>query len=272
MLSLEDSPRLGSHRDIDFFDWEDREAGDFPYYRGRYRIGVGGWILILVGVGFGLLADFTGTRLVDMLPHNTVLRILGAVVVVLSVPGFPLLGVWLAAGEQIKALFRPLTGRDWRLIGILTVVAGVWAVGANWLVGLLGHESVKDAAIGTGSGSVGQNAWLLLELPFLIFGETFFAVLPFLAFLALFINVFKMERKPAVILALVLASLLFGLYHGQAYDWHWAQMLVVIGLGQIITLFGYLKTKNVLVSYLSHLIYDWVIVGLTVLVGLASKA
>lgn len=272
MQSLQENSRLGSHRDIDYFSWEDREAGDFPYYRGRNRVGVWGWILIILGVAFGLLADFTGTELVNLLPHNVVLRVLGSAVVILSVPGFPLLGVWLAAGEQIKALFRSLTKQDWRLIGILTVLAGAWSVGMNWVIGLIGHESVKDAAISTGSGSIAQNAWLLLELPFLIFGEALFAVLPFLALLALFCNVFKMERKPAVILALVLAGLLFGLYHGEAYDWHWAQMLIVIGLGQVITLFGYLKTKNVLVAYLSHLIYDWVIVGLTVLVALASKA
>lgn len=256
----------------DFFGWEDTEAGDFPYYRGPSSLAVWGWVLILVGVALGLTADFVGNSLVQALPHNDALRIVASIVVILAVPGLPLLGVWLAAGSRIKLLFRRLTGRNWVLIGVLTVLAGLWSVVMTKLLGALGQKSVGDASIAHGPGAIKENIGTFIELPFLIFGEALFLVLPFLAVLALLAGVFKMERKPAVIVAAVVASLAFGVYHFKAYDWHWAQMLITIGLGQIIVLFGYLKTKNVLVAYLAHLLFDWVIVGLTILVALFDKA
>ncbi|WP_407376532.1 hypothetical protein [Methanobrevibacter sp.] len=42
------------------------------------------------------------------------------------------------------------------------------------------------------------------------------------------------------------------------------KVLIVQGLGSIFDVLLYIKTKNVFVSYISHLIYDWIpdIIGL----------
>lgn len=255
-----------------FFNWEDEEAGDFPYYRGPTRLKPWAWVLILVGVALGLTADLAGNSVVSALPDSAALRIPASVAVLLAVPGLSLLGVWLAAGPRVKLLFRRVSGKGWLLIGALTVLSGLWSIGMNKLLGSLGQQTVADASVAHGAGAIKQNVGTFIELPLLIFGEALFVVLPFLAVLALLTDGLKMARKPAVITAALVASLAFGVYHFKAYDWHWAQMLVTIGLGQVIVLFGYLKTKNILVTYLAHLLFDWVIVGLTIVVALVGAA
>lgn len=256
----------------DFFRWEDPGAGEFPYYRGSERLGLWGWALILLGVALGLTADLTNNAIMGALPHTKALQLTVGILIILAVPGLPLLGVWLAAGPRIRLLFRRLTGRNWALIVVLMVLTALWSAGMNKALGTLGQQSVADASVADGASGVAKNIGVFLELPFLIFGEALFVVLPFLAVLALFTEVFKIPRKPAVIGAALIAGLAFGVYHFKAYDWHWAQMLISIGLGQIIVLFGYLKTKNVLVTYLAHLLLDWVIVGLAIITGLSDKA
>ena len=268
---------LGGHRanhalQADFFSWEDTRAGDFPYYQGAKRVPVWGWVVILVGVALGLAADFAGNSVVGALPQAPALRIPIGILMILAVPGLPLLAVWVAAGSQIGLLFRRLRGKEWILIAVLALLSGLWSVVMNKLLGYLGQQSVGDAAVAKGSGALKSNLGTFVELPFLILGEALFVVLPFLAVFALLNVGLKVARKPAIVTAALIACLAFGMYHFKAYDWHWAQMLVTIGLGQLIILFGYLKTKNILVTYLAHLLLDWAIVGLAIVVALAGNA
>lgn len=181
-------------------------------------------------------------------------------------PALPLAALWIAAGRRASELFRRLQKRDWGLIALLVVASYAWSIGTAWALGKLGAKTVADAAVGEATGAKGalEAAATLLQLPFLLFAENLFMILPFLFFLMLGYSVLGWARKPSVAVAVVLAGLLFGIYHFKAYDGNWAQMLIVIGLGQVIMAFGYLKTKNLWVSYLTHLIYD----GLTFLIVL----
>ena len=65
-------------------------------------------------------------------------------------------------------------------------------------------------------------------------------------------------------IATFVTLLVFGLAHYAAYG-SLLQILLIQGLGSIICLFAYLKTKNMLVTYVAHLIIDFIPFGLTTL-------
>ena len=69
------------------------------------------------------------------------------------------------------------------------------------------------------------------------------------------------NRKSAVVIATFVTLLVFGLAHYAAYG-SLVQILLIQGLGSIICLFAYIKTKNMLVTYAAHLIIDLIPFGL----------
>ncbi|WP_082620580.1 CPBP family glutamic-type intramembrane protease [Lentilactobacillus senioris] len=44
--------------------------------------------------------------------------------------------------------------------------------------------------------------------------------------------------------------------HFSTYDWHWAQMIILIGGSRIFYNGVYIRTKNLWVSYLCHFLWD----------------
>ena len=72
------------------------------------------------------------------------------------------------------------------------------------------------------------------------------------------------NRKSAVVIAVFATALVFGLAHYAAYG-SIVQILLVQGLGCIIGVFAYLKTKNILTSYAAHLLLDFIPLGLAAL-------
>ena len=60
--------------------------------------------------------------------------------------------------------------------------------------------------------------------------------------------------------------MLFGLIHLSSYDNNLFQCIFIIGIGTIIHLYPYLKTKNFVNTYFTHIIID---LGVLTLITLA---
>ena len=77
-------------------------------------------------------------------------------------------------------------------------------------------------------------------------------------------TIIKKPRLGDIPLILIVTALVFGLAHYAAYG-SIVQILLVQGLGCIIDMFAYLKTKNILTSYAAHLLLDFIPLGLVAL-------
>ena len=88
-----------------------------------------------------------------------------------------------------------------------------------------------------------------------LWGEEFFKI--FILLLIMFC-VFKYtnNRKLSLILGIFVSLVIFGLLHYNSYSGRILQILFIQGFGSIFELYAYLQTKNVVVSYLIHLIID----------------
>lgn len=95
----------------------------------------------------------------------------------------------------------------------------------------------------------------LLAMVVQLFGEEFFKI--FLLLLLMYIVYkFSHNRGLSLFIGLVGAMVIFGLVHYEAYEGRILQIILVQGFGSMFEYFAYLKTKNIWVAYLVHLIRD----------------
>ena len=109
-------------------------------------------------------------------------------------------------------------------------------------------------------GTMGSEPVTIMTLVTSIFslmGEEFFKFIPFIFFLRV---IYKLSnnRKLSVIISVAIIMVMFACFH--AYN---PTMLIfalfVQGFGSIFEFYGYIKTKNLIVPYLTHLLTDEII-------------
>ena len=92
---------------------------------------------------------------------------------------------------------------------------------------------------------------------FSIMTEEFIKFIPFI-FLLFVIYKYSDNRKLSAILSMIVTIVLFAFIHTlnlQAFIF----LLLIQGVGSLFEFFGYFKTKNILIPYITHLMTDFLI-------------
>jgi len=237
---------------------ERQDGLDFPYYNGK-PVWVNGhqWILVVVAV---LVAY---AILVTVEFENEILSFIPIV----ALPLLPLVALAVVTRGRWTALYHRVAIRDFGLvagfIALGLVVAAVMDVIVRATVGTAGNPEADELV----DSSLGDALHFLVSSAIQIMGEELFVILPFLALLYLFVQKFGWGRNSAVVVALIVTSIVFGLSHLPTYDWNWAQCLLVIGVGRIFDTYVYIRTKNLWLSYATHLLGDWLLFGTPLVLG-----
>ena len=219
---------------IDRFKFED-EGYDFPFYNKNPYIPKWGWVVLFV-------AFIVGTVLA-VITQKLPLIILGCIVFIVPVLYFL---KW-----DYKAIFRMPSRKDLVLIVALFVGYIVYGMVMEMILKQFGIVS---------PGTMGSEPVTIMTLVTSIFslmGEEFFKFIPFIFFLRV---IYKLSnnRRLAVIISVAIIMVMFACFH--AYN---PTMLIfalfVQGFGSIFEFYGYIKTKNLLVPYLTHLLTDEII-------------
>ncbi|MEK4290373.1 CPBP family intramembrane glutamic endopeptidase [Paenibacillus sp. FSL P4-0502] len=231
----------------DFFRFE-RKNDDFPFYSDltspALNLKSSLIFLIAVAVGFALfLIGFGGPY---GQPFMNVI--------------FPLAAVIFVARSQWTSLFRKLVAKDIILILGTYIVNLIVTLVAGFIISKLFNVSANPASEGF-NGNFSDAIPAFLKMIPMLFGEELITILPFLVILSLGVQKLKLSRKSAVILAWIVASIIFGAYHLQTYNWNVAQAILGIGIARVVLLYPYIKTKNIWTSFIVHVLNDWTIFG-----------
>lgn len=228
----------------------------FPYQDGRTRrLSAPRWGVALAGAVAGFL-------LLSCLPQvvpGDVGRWLG----VLALPVAPLLGLVIAAGRDWAALFHRPTWRD-VLVGLIFAPASLVV---SFAAGLAASRFTQVNANPVHE-TLGAMDWshrlefLIATAPQLV-GEELITAIVFLALLAL---LRRAPRPLAIGLACLGSALVFGALHLPTYGWNAIQALGVIGLARVVLFAPYLITKNLWSSALAHVVNDWTLFLLGLLI------
>jgi membrane protease YdiL (CAAX protease family) len=213
------------------FRFEDEDL-DFPIYNRNPHIPKIGWVLLFIAVFVGFIFTL-GSKITS--------GIIGVAIMLIPLLYFL---KW-----DYKLIFQKPKAKDIALAVALFVGYIIYGLIVGSLLEQIGIVvSTADSAAATST---------LADIPPLIFslmGEELVKFIPFMFFLRLFFK-YTENRKLSVIISMLIIMVFFGALH--SFDLNtFIFALFVQGLGSIFEFYGYIKTKNLLISYITHLCTD----------------
>jgi membrane protease YdiL (CAAX protease family) len=228
--------------------FEPKDGPDFPYYDGK-PVEIAGWKWIVM-----LAAAIAGFLVLTLVQSDSQVVVLILRVAFLAIP---LVAFIVLAGPSWTAVIRRPRGKDFGAIflffAIDMVVSGLIAVVIRGLDP--GHMTANRATDGLASAS--DIIFFYIGTFIQILGEEVFSLIPFLAVLYLAYTKLHLSRTAAIIISWLVTAIWFGAAHLETYDWNLLQCFVVIGLARIVLTLAYIRTKNLIVPFGSHLLVDW---------------
>lgn len=220
----------------DFFNFE-RENLDFPFYKDNPKLNIGKWILLIISAIIPLILVF--------LPNIGIGRAEGLLYFAIPFLFFGIVSSW-----KYDLICKKFQRNDFKLIIVLIILEFIFAVAvALTLQDIFNVHAQSNPVFGEFNSLL---FWIVF--PFQIFGEELLKIIPFLILLTIFYKISN-NRKMSIVISTALVLIMFGLIHLPAYK-NLLSVLLLQGLGSVFTMFGYLKTKNIFVSYLIHVTYD----------------
>lgn len=236
--------------------FEPKDGPDFPFYD-RKPVDIAGWkwIVMLAAaiVGFVLLVVVrTDNQIISLIVRIAFLAI-------------PLAAFIVLVGPSWKSVFRKPRGKDVGAILLFFVIdMAVSSLIAAAIRGAdPGHMASNQATDNLSSAS--EIVFFYVGTFIQILGEEVFSLIPFLALLYLAYTKLNLSRTAGIVISWLGTAIWFGAAHLSTYDWNLIQCFVVIGIARIILTAAYIRTKNVLVPFGSHLLTDWSIFTFTMI-------
>lgn len=224
----------------DFFKFEDKEY-DLPFLNGDPRFTTKNVIILLIGFLIAAAAPF-------IIPP-TGNQSLKALIITLA----PLLTVVYVFKDDMSNIIRKPRLKDILIVIIGFVLMLVFDVITGILISVLGLPVLTDSSVN------GSMFSMIIRLLVQLFGEELIKFIPLVisaAFLYKYIG-----RKAAIVGAVIISQILFSFIHIPAYGFSILFLLIAIGLNSIVLPLVYVKTKNLALCYLIHLLYDlWSII------------
>ncbi|MBE6493686.1 MAG: hypothetical protein E7Z84_03640 [Methanosphaera stadtmanae] len=218
---------------VDYFNFENKDL-DFPFYNNNPRISKSKWLLLFIVLFVGLIIS-------GLFSSQTLGAIIGLVII--------LLGLFYTLDWDYEKIFQKPGRKDVLLAIELFVCYIIYAIIMSSLLDFLSLSSTATNPLGI---TVTLDTTLSL-FPFLMIEE----LLKFIPFSLALTVIYKFtnNRKLSVIMATLLIIIFFGLLHYTPENTIFS-VLLLQGFGSIFEYIGYIKTKNILVCYITHLLTD----------------
>jgi hypothetical protein len=218
-----------------FLEFDDTR--DFPFYRHNPRISKSGWFLLLLSVPIAYLIYALA---------GEVSEIIGSILFCLVM----LIPLLYFSGWDYSLMFRKPTKNE-IILGVL-LFAGymIYSTVVDLSLDMVGLGGVQETA-----EAMGINIDSTVGLIFSMMGEELLKFIP-LMFLMRVVYKFSNNLKLSVVISVTLVLAGFGLLHYYPPSNTLASVLLLQGLGSLFEMYGYLKTKNLFVPYISHFLTD----------------
>ena len=209
------------------------ETRDFPYYKHNPRMSKTGWAVLLVLVPIVFIVYFLISNFSELA---------GGVVFCFGL----LIPLLYFSNWDYRLLFHKPTKNEIILAVLMFIGYMVYSIAMQYVlqtVGITSNSPIESSDI---------NYISIIALIFSMMGEELIKFIPLMFFMRV-IYKFTNKRTLAFVLSSIIICTYFGMLH--YYD-SMIMALVLQGLGTVFELYGYYKTKNLLVPYMSHLLTD----------------
>ena len=211
------------------------------------------WILALILT----LASFYG---VSLLFYS--LKINNEIIMASAVSAISLLSLLLIDKKFIKKIFLPIRAKDLLYIIIGLGFSLIAIVISSILVQKLGIEGSNNPIFDVLTEDNFKSFFLSTLIQFI--AEEIIFIIPFL----FIINKVKIENNIIkTILAILISSIIFGAMHLSTYDFNILQAVLIISIIRTGLSMSYVISKNLSVTYIIHIIYDWTLIFIYIAAG-----
>lgn len=232
---------------IDWFKFENKDL-DFPFYKKNPYVPKWGWIVLFVFAIFGFLFQLGDAVDFPQMVETLAFGLVGCFIMI-----FPILYFlkW-----DYKAIFQIPRAKD------IAIAVGLFV---GYIIYSFVIGSILDSLAVSAPVLVEESTTTIFTIPTLLFslmGEEIIKFLPFMFFLRIFYK-YSNNRKFSVIASMLLVMAFFAFLHSLEPK-YFLYAFCVQGLGSIFEFIGYIKTKNILISYITHLCTDVFIFALII--------
>lgn len=219
----------------EFFKFEDREY-DIPFYNGFPPLTASKIVVLILGLMISFISPF-------VIPIEGY-QIPKALIICLST----LIPVVYALKGNLSMVFRVPKQKD--IVIIILGVVGIFVLTmlVNGIFAIIGVTASENSAI---------NGALIVEVISIIIQLMGEELVKFISLALIVFAAYKtLGRKGAIILGIIVSQLIFSLLHIPAYGFDLVRLLLGIGVVWSILPIIYVKTKNIVVVYIIHLLFD----------------
>lgn len=224
----------------EFFKFES-ETSDFPLYNENPHISTVKWTVMILSV----VLTFILIMVPDFLSELGIFKRFLYLII-------PLLGFGFAVNWKYGLICKKFKKGDIKLILILLITELAVTMFLSNVLKYLGIVAQDNPIT---SELMLISTWIIYPLQ--LFGEELIKIIPFIVFLAV-IYKFTKNRKMSIVIATAFTLVIFALLHLPAYQ-NLISVLVLQGFCSVFTMYAYLKTKNIFVSYAIHFLLDTIV-------------
>lgn len=164
---------------------------------------------------------------------------------------FVQLGAFLfVARGKISLLIKKLSFKDIVRVIVTLILQFIFAM----MVAAIIKFVFKVATNGNDVLNMKMDIIFWIKVIVQLFGEELYKILIFLVGLIIMYRLTK-KRTLSIVIATTLSLLCFALIHMTTYN-SVIQILLLQGLASLFCMYNYLKTKNILTSYMQHVLFD----------------
>lgn len=226
----------------DFFKFE--EKIDIPFYNGTPELSKLGWAGLVLGfIIYTIIIRNQDIFVMDAITFGVV------TLLILLIP------LAYATKGKLSMFFRMIRRQDVKTIILYTIASYIFSYVLVLILVLLSFvlgpitKSFEADLIANSSEAIG--------LVIALVAEELYKVFMLIMFMAVLYKLTG-NRKTSLTIAAIITMVIFGATHEGGEMGSLIKVIVVQGFGSIFDILLYLKTKNIFVSYLSHLLFDWI--------------
>ncbi len=227
---------------VDFFKFEN-DGADVPFYNGIPNLSKLEWFILMI-------AEFLFVAPVIFPIRMSELAFSFYMCLVVLIP------ILYVSRGNLGLFFKKIKRSDIKLIIFCVIAPFVYSMMMLYIV-----EYFKLAPV-TLVEETPTAVITVIGMIVQLMGEELFKIVLLILVMALVYH-FSKNRKLSIVLSAIVIMIAFGSLHGGAYG-TLVQVLLIQGLGSIFDLYSYLKTKNVLVSYIAHLLFDFIPIAMEI--------
>ncbi len=222
----------------EFFNFEDTSR-DFPFYKHNPKLSKMAWVVLLASIPIAFV-------LYSVISLES--EFIGSLVFCLTM----LIPLLYYCNWDLYLIFHAPSRNELKLAIILFIVYIIYAIAMDAIIGAFSQPSeVSPEAIGV-------TAEMTVSLIYSMMGEELVKFIPLMFFMRL-IYKYSNNRKLSIVISTIIVLISFGLLHYTPGFTSLISVMLIQGFGSLSEIYGYLKTKNLFVPYITHLLTDGVI-------------